>query len=153
MKSARIREATVARRYQTTRRGARRAAAAQESAPRTTAETGTGQFRAVLRPATAAIGTSQSAAAAACRDDHRRGSRHRASAATHASAPVQRTAACPSRMPVSVASRGAVHGCSEKCRRSTAAGSRLRPITHSNRTSSPASSTPQVSWVAMNKAV
>ena len=45
MNSARILEATVARRYQVTRRGATSAAATQATAPRTTAETGTGQLR------------------------------------------------------------------------------------------------------------
>ena len=83
MNSARIREATVARRYHVTSRGATSAAAALATAPSTTADTGTAQFRAAPTQATAAIGTSQSAAAAAWREDQRRGSRQRASASTH----------------------------------------------------------------------
>src|SRR5713226_1980579 len=63
MYSARILDATVARRYQVMRRGATSAAAAQARAPRTTADTGTGQLRVAPGPAMAAIGTSHSAAA------------------------------------------------------------------------------------------
>jgi len=91
-------------------------------------------------------------AAATCRDDQLRGNRQRAMATAHASAPAHSTAACASSTPRSVASRAAVHGCNEKWRRSTAAGSTLRPRTRSKKTSSPASTTPHASCMRTKKA-
>src|SRR5215203_3558252 len=122
MKRARIRDAAVTRRYHTTNWGATSAVAAHADAPRTTADTGTFHPPRNATTATRTMGISHNAAAALWKDDHLRGSRQRASATTHASAPAHSTAACPSSTPVRVASRGALHGCSEKWRRSTCDG-------------------------------
>src|SRR3954469_21464485 len=122
MNSARIRDATVAWRYHVTSLDARSATNAQAQAPRMTADTGTATPRGGAVDARIAIGASQSAAAATCREDQPRGSRQRESAVVHASAPPQSTAAWPSSTPDNVAMRAAVQGWREKCRKSTAAG-------------------------------
>src|SRR3954452_24562534 len=109
MNSARIRDATVAWRYHVTSLGARSAANAQAQAPRMTADTGTATPRGAAVDAIIAIGASQSAAAARCRESYLRGSHKHEIAIAHASAPPQSTAACPSSTPDNVAMRAAVH--------------------------------------------
>src|SRR3954452_8338896 len=93
MNSARIREARVVWRYQTTTRGVTSAMSAHATAASTMAAPATGHSRPAANAAITIVGPTHNAAAAMFEPETWRGTRHGVRAVTQASAPAHITAA------------------------------------------------------------